>query len=218
MGADCNDARGSVTTPFYTALMHADVQIVKLLLDYGGDLTGMDWMRKPVYFYSLKNPNVNVLQFVLDQGIDITCNNTNNEWTALHYAVTCSALQYCRILLSWGAMVNRRTSSGNTPLALAVSDCTKCTNTVCVRVHIVDTLLRHGANVSDEVQGKTIFEIAKEKHSCAKVVALLIRNIAKMTCQDLSVSDPTQRMLEKPDSHRIFYQSCLQEIEYMKND
>lgn len=215
-GVSCNERGedGRQYTPFQLALAFSDLKIVRLFLDYGGDIAGLDWQGSPAYFHAIRNRNVNVLEFVMSQGIDVNCTD-EDLWSGLHTAVQYRALEQCQLLLKRGALVNRIATSGITPLSLAVSDCRECSE-VCARRIMVETLLEYGADVFDHAAGKTILETATDEHSCQSLIYLLIRRIAIMTCQGRSINEVDQRLIENDKCYRRFYRRCAVEIEGLK--
>lgn len=211
-GADCNcqsrqtDDPG--TTPFHLALIFGDLKTVKLLIDHGGDIMAVYETGMPVYCYAFKNPNVDVLEFVLNQGIDVN-SEENNFHLGLHTLVQLPEpqLEHCKILLRHGAMVNRRMESGATPLALAVSNCDNC-GIFCGQVKIVRALLEYGARVFSKVQGMTILEIAAQKKACRTLMGLLIEHMVEKTYHGAKLNSADRRLIENDEWCKEFYQRC----------
>lgn len=82
-----------------------------------------------------------VVQFLVDQGIDINFAETGEHWTALHHAAHFLRVYPVRVLLEAGADVNAQDLAGMTPLhhvAMAADP----------RVTIAHLLLEHGADPS----------------------------------------------------------------------
>lgn len=209
-GADVNCQSGQAddpgSTPFHWALIFADLKIVKLLMHHGDDIAPVCETGMPVYCFAFKNPNVDVLEFVLSQGIDVN-SRENNYWLGLHTLVQLPEpqLEQCKILLRHGAMVNRMTESGATPLALAVGNCGNC-GIFCERVEIVRALLEYGADVSAKVEGLTILEIAVKADSCRSLVCFLMSCIAELASRGFKVNAVDRWIMENDESYKKGYQ------------
>lgn len=104
-GADCN-FRNNIekATPFECALKHRSLGIIKLLLEYGGDITSVHALHLAV-----RNPHVDVTEFVLSRELNADCIDDAGR-SPLHYAAMCNNSNACELLLKRGANVNIKAS------------------------------------------------------------------------------------------------------------
>ena len=80
------------------------------------------------------------------------------KYSYLHFAAQMELPEVVDALIQKGADVNAKTISGGTPLRIAIVRCSAYETWRSVKV--VKSLLDHGANVNDVVNGITIQELA----------------------------------------------------------
>lgn len=120
-GANCHDRNNNGDTVLSSALRVVCLDHIKLLLEYGADITEVDEARgMTALHHAAKNSHPDVIKFVLDQGMDVNCAN-NDDQIPLHYAAQSGNIEGCKILLSAGAMINKRSGvTGKTPLDFVI--------------------------------------------------------------------------------------------------
>lgn len=68
-GADCNEGIEGIT-PFLYALESRNLKTIRLFLDHGAGIADRR-NEKPTLHYAVKNPQLEVIQYILDLGFDI---------------------------------------------------------------------------------------------------------------------------------------------------
>ena len=95
------DLYGWWTNVMGTAALHANKNVVQLLLDRGGDCDiANDWGGTPLYLAAL-NDRLDVVELLLDAGADPN-KTANNGHTPLYYAVW-NSLDMVKLLINSGA-------------------------------------------------------------------------------------------------------------------
>lgn len=222
-GANCTES-DSERTALHGALLFQDLEVIKLLLEYGADLKAMSRLGDTAIHFAARNPNVNVIGFVLDQGFDIEC--TDREGLSpLQIAVTSSNFKGCKFLLKRGAMMTNF-RNGITPLnyAILMSNMDKESE----RKNTVRILLEFGANIADKSGDMSALEIAATYRQRMGQRGLLVggtkgirnvlmRHVAMLQFTDnMSITDDDQRTIEKYHCYNEYHRLCLQELEYTK--
>lgn len=214
-GADCNSQHFGGTTPFHRALERQFLNIVELL-DYLADIRAVDHLGKTSLHYAACNRHVDVLEFALNQGLDIERVNVNGN-SALHYAAKFGTSKSCELLLKRGAMVDKRTPLGKTPL---VNAAVRVSGLNRKKAEIVQVLLDYGADVTTEYRGQSILRLAASREGnraeTDDVRNVLLRHMARMRYKNLTISQDDRQMIENDHHYRTYYQRCSQEFEIMK--
>lgn len=95
-------------TPLLYALASWGLRVVHLLLAYGAEIRAVNANNATALHFAARNSDVNVIQFVLDQGIvDVNC-RADHGFTALHQAAQCGNFSVCEYLLRRGAVVDSK--------------------------------------------------------------------------------------------------------------
>jgi len=140
-------------TPFHAAISKRDIEMVRLLLANGADVTnhGED-NRTPLHLASKIGFN-DVVRLLLSRGVDV---DTRNDigWTALHLAVLFNRFETAKILLKHNTDVGASDIIGQGPLHLAAKQ---------GHLELMRLLLEHGchANARDYA-GRTPFDLWKK--------------------------------------------------------
>lgn len=206
-GADCNVPEVNLATPFLWALSRARLSMVRLMLDHGADMMAVSARGETALHFAARNPRVELLQFVLGQRcFDVECGSIH-DLSALHCAALAGNAAGCELLLRHGAMVNRRSDSGQTPLTIAVGP-------NCQEVRTIQVLLEHGADVGSRSTGGSVLEIAKDGNESVKYV--LMRHIVWIECLDLVISEDDRRTIDGDECYREYYDTCLAEVKGMR--
>lgn len=136
-GADCNDRYNiEKVTPFLFALRHINLEGIKLFMGHGADTTAVDSDGLTALHYSLLNPHMDVIKFVLDQGINIE--GVSDGDSPLEFVIGSHKPEACEVLLRNGAMVNKRNSGlDSTPLLHAIMWSSASSNDAIIQVSLV---------------------------------------------------------------------------------
>ena len=134
-GADMFSRDGLGRLPFQHALEHANKKACQTFVDRGFSLQKPDRMRNGTYelLHSLElfqSDAVEVLQVLVDLGVDLSATLSSTGETLLHKAVeTGASLETVQFLISTGISVNSSNSLGMTPLhMLRYLDCSNPTD------------------------------------------------------------------------------------------
>lgn len=138
---------------------------IKLLIEQGYDLNQADSNgNTPLHIAAYKG-DINIIYLLIENGADLTTRNNNNE-TPLHAAIYYSGTtntEAVNLLLHLGADYNATGKQGKAPLEYAIEENSW---------EIVDYLLQHGAEPTDE-----ILEYAKSKINQGKTAQRIVLSI-----------------------------------------
>ncbi|KAH9073507.1 hypothetical protein EDB83DRAFT_78369 [Lactarius deliciosus] len=136
-----NAVSGCRGTALHSASEAGHVQVVRSLLEYGGDVDARGyWNQSPLQFASF-NGHLDVVRCLLDHGAD-TRYRDGEHWTPLSHASEQGHLEIVRVLLEHNADVNSKDKDGSTPMHNALL----FGNSNGDYPQIVRLLLEHGAN------------------------------------------------------------------------
>lgn len=159
----------------FTGLMKAinyhQYEVAELLIDKGTDVNLKDqdeWTALMYCAESFESKSQSALKLIVFEKIiakdaDIDAKNNNGN-TALHGAISKSAVDEMNKLISCGANINAQNHNGVTPLiAASVGILMTRERNVEVRETMVLTLLNHGADVTlKTTDGNTVFNLVEE--------------------------------------------------------
>ncbi len=120
------------------AVSSNNTAIVRLLLDKGARVPRIKWEAR-LLSKSLDHDDNDVLQLLLDRGIDASLTLDDDDETALHIAARNGNYERAEILLCAGALVDAEAANGLTPLYTAAK---------CNQQEIVSLLLEFNARVN----------------------------------------------------------------------
>lgn len=124
-------------TPLLLAAAQGNLDIVKMLVEYGANIKAVDtYERKTSVIWAVNNQHREVLQFLIDNGGDIEARQEAN-WTPLMYAAYDGSLELVQCLVENGAKVNAVRNQVDTALDYAALHGHR---------EIVLYLLKHGAD------------------------------------------------------------------------
>lgn len=218
-----NDRNEEGVTPLLYVLACGNMNIVRLFLNYGADITAITNNGWTALHYAARNNHVDVLQFVLKQGLDIEyCDETG--FSPLHHAAVCGNPEACELLLSYGAMVKSSSETDFPPMIhmLEVAADVVYSRFDSIRffesrARVAQILLEHGAQMTDKSGDETVLEIAARVDVDQCIRDALMQHIAKMRYLDLKVDEYDWQTIESRDCYnKEYYGSCLLELENMK--
>ena len=124
-------------TPLHAAAHNGDLEMVRVLLDYGVDIDAQnDGHCTPLDFAS-RNGHRNdsrVVQFLIEHGADINARASRSGFAPLHRASKNGRIEVVSLLIEHGANVEVQDKYGRTPLDVASGD---------QREEIMELLLEH---------------------------------------------------------------------------
>jgi len=141
-------------TPLHFVVRNGDIEIVKVLLDRGADIDGVNWNINLLHI-AVESKNVGIIELLLNQGACVNARHCNSS-TPLLLAAEGGSEGIVKLLLQHGADVNSAYTStyreGYTPLCLAVKG---------GHEKVVQLLLECGANVDVPCEnGRTVLHSA----------------------------------------------------------
>lgn len=205
-GANCNDDNWE-ESPFLNALRNGSLKFIKLMLSYGADISIMSPQGLIASHFAAENPHTDVIEFILDHGLDIDSRMNQESFTPLHIAAKCGNFGGCEILLKRGATINAISRSGTSPLHEAIASS---------QLQSARVLLDHGAYEANEISNRlSILEFARDSRE-VKMSNFLTSHVAKVMYLNLHVNEGDRRVIENENFYHDYYQKCLQEIKSMK--
>ena len=117
-----------------------DINHIENMTNRDLDISTLDSDGRTVLMHAVleSEPNISTIQSLLDQGVDIDHQDSEQRWSALHFAARDNKKEVVALLLNSGASVDLLDVFGNTPLWRAVMSFSgECS--------IVKNLLSHGA-------------------------------------------------------------------------
>jgi uncharacterized protein len=139
---------------------------------------------------AISEEKINLVKSVMDEGADPNLLNRNNE-TPLMTAAECESEEILELLISLGAVINRKGYEGNTPLHIAVDmaidgNIQSGGNSGDEPINIISALIRHGADIhAMNNKGDTPLDWAKEYHSMKVIEVLYSANSEEAQTHDL---------------------------------
>ena len=130
-----NAKGGLLTTPMHAAASAGHVNILSLLTEQGADINGRDLGDETPLHGASGNARLEAGNFLLDNGADINAGN----YTPLSRAAFAGHVEFARMLLERGAVIDAPNGIGETPLHWAAR---------MGRIEVVRLLLEHGADVN----------------------------------------------------------------------
>lgn len=165
------------------ASFQGNVDIIKYLINYGGDIKALTSRNLNVIHYAAQGnkPNSLVYYYLFHKN-EIDLEKTDNGGsTPLHWASYSSSVEMAMYLLSYGVKINKKDKSGNTPLHLAV---------IKNSYKMVQKLLQNGADINiKNKENRTPKDIAL-KNNLSDIYELLKESEG---CQFCNIKAPTQK-------------------------
>jgi ankyrin repeat protein len=166
LGADANyTPQGSLSWhPLHLAASKGNKEMLRLLLDHGGDLTLRNRYSEVPYHVAIFCKQVEMAELLIDMGMDVDYSGKDGQ-TPLHWAGEEDRIDMVEFLIQKGANIEARDARGQTPLHTA---------SLVGKSAYADLLIRKGAKLEpvDEDKHMPIHLAAMQGH--ANVVRLLI--------------------------------------------
>jgi ankyrin repeat protein len=105
----------ALSTQGYNIDKKTRMETVRILLNYGADLSCRDQKGWTLLHYSIRESNTDLVDLLLKRGMDINAKDKYG-YTPLHWAVSNKNKKMVELLVSHGADINARNLQGNTPL------------------------------------------------------------------------------------------------------
>ncbi|KAF4629930.1 hypothetical protein G7Y89_g8218 [Cudoniella acicularis] len=153
-------------TPLILAAICLQIESVRVLLNHGVDVNSFDPIFRTFPLHLAASMDTKLTRLLLDRGalVDFPgkspCYPETWPMTSLHFAVFNAhafqgALNRANLLLDRGANINAQSSSGNTPLHMAI---------LAGHQDLAHLLLQKGANISlQNKNGKSVVQLARER-------------------------------------------------------
>ncbi|KAL0929893.1 ankyrin repeat and protein kinase domain-containing protein [Colletotrichum truncatum] len=157
------DAKAQGLAPLHSALLHADVDITRLLLEFGADIKAWtDDGREPL-FLAVDGGNASIVKLLLDSRADPNTIYTECPRTALHLACDRGNPGIVKTLLEYGANANALIDANEgTPLFYAVASGSTET---------VKLLLQGGAKTHIwRSDGQSVLDLAEDNEEMLKLL------------------------------------------------
>ncbi len=133
---------GNKSTPLHLASGAGHVEVVRVLVDHGADVTAQDnYGSTPLHRVSLGG-NVDITRFLVEHGADATAQNKNGS-TPLHHASFTENVDVARFLVEHGVTVTAQDKNGWTPLH-------QLSQSIGGNVDLARFLIEHGADVTTQ--------------------------------------------------------------------
>ncbi len=154
------------TTPLYVAAMSENTEIVKLLLEHGGDANKADMDGITPLFMASQEGYVEIVKLLLEHDGDANQANSKQMITPLMMASQEGHIEIVKLLLEHGGDANKADIDGTTSLFAASEE---------GHIEILKLLLEHGgdANQANNEGATPLFIASKKGHT--GIVELLLK-------------------------------------------
>ncbi|WP_031348151.1 ankyrin repeat domain-containing protein [Sulfurimonas hongkongensis] len=103
-GADVNDANDTGESVLACAIRNrCDMDLLMLLIQNGADIYDFDDEGVSIFDMSVSYDNIDIVNFLLEQGIDVNSTNRKSRFTPLMAAVSYGRIEIVKLLLKHGA-------------------------------------------------------------------------------------------------------------------
>lgn len=195
-GARTSTEKNGLPSPLVTAILNANLNGVRKLLDAGADVNVMDaYGETPLHaatfndkYLDTQKTSLTIARLLIDKGANVNAQTAKEtisinggpdpgqQSSPLHMAAISGNLDVATLLLEKGANVNAKTTMGVTPLHWA---------SAANKLEIVDLLISHHAdvNATDE-QGRTPLHYSVTARSKEALTDFLIKHGANVNVVD----------------------------------
>ncbi|KAH0608836.1 uncharacterized protein H6S33_001064 [Morchella sextelata] len=167
-------------TALHYAVNEAHIEVARLLIDHGADVSARDSGQKTPLHEALERGHLEIARLLIDHGADVSAKSSYQS-TPLHEAAEEGYLEIARLLIDHGADVSARDSGQRTPLHEAAER---------GHLEVARLLIDHGANVSASTSGWTNGTLL---HVAAAMGHLEVARLLIDRGADVSARDSGQR-------------------------
>ncbi len=112
-GGDINDSNESGESVLACALRsRCDIDLLMLLIKNGADIFEFDDEGVSIFDMSITYNNIDIVKYILEQGIDVNATHRRSRFTPLMAAASYGRVEITQILLEYGADKNMREDKG----------------------------------------------------------------------------------------------------------
>lgn len=158
-----------INSIFAKAVSRKNMDYLKVLMKYNIDFN-YKFSSEDTFLMiaSQHQQNVDVIEMLINKGIDINTKSKRDGKTALIIATEDNSnIQIIETLLKHGADVNIKDNKGKTALITVIENNRHIENSLTLRV--VEALLKHNADINiKDNEGKTAFDYLKENYEFYK--------------------------------------------------
>ena len=147
-------------TPLHFAVRNGDIKIVKVLLDRGADIDGVNWNITPLHI-AVESKNVEIIELLLNHGACVNTRHSNSS-TPLVLAAEEGSEKIVKLLLRHGADVNSAYTRRITYIPLYVA--------------VEGNEVECGANDAQDKDGETVLHSAVGT-GCSVIVEHVLKAI-----------------------------------------
>ena len=202
-GADVNNRQIGGRTPLNLAVFYKRPEAVQILLEHNADVNlpnndGTTPLCEALseYLFSVKRQSINIVRRLLEHGADTTIPDSDGKCvTPLHMASSQGWLEVARLLLSYGAKVDKKDKGGNTPFQVASRG---------GHFEIMELLLEHGACVDSRgCNGSTALHSATSIPGHVDVIQWLLDHGADANALDDNQCTPLHLAARETDLEAV---------------
>lgn len=112
-GGDVNDANESGESVLACAIRsRCDIDLLMLLIESGADIFEFDDEGVSIFDMSITYNNIDIVKYILEQGIDVNATQRRSRFTPLMAAAAYGRAEIAKILIEHGADKNMREEKG----------------------------------------------------------------------------------------------------------
>ena len=106
-------------TPSMICAARGDLDLLKVFVDGGADITLADKLNRTHLMFASKNGHIHIMSYLLQAGVDVEAEDSSGN-TAMHYACAYGWSECAKLLVEVGAPPDPKNSWSSTPLEIAV--------------------------------------------------------------------------------------------------
>ena len=167
-------------TPLHDAVENNDIKTVRKLIKKGADVNSYDdyLQYTPLHIAAQEN-NVEIALYLIDHGANLDSQSYNDDiqnFTPLMVAAICGSVQVAELLLKRGADIHLKVSRFNMAVLHVMAGVTYKDIEKYDAVNMISFLIRHGANVNDEmIEGSTPLHLSVMQGTMKIAQVLIVR-------------------------------------------
>ena len=159
-------------TPLSQASYREQVDVVRMLIERGEDLSAQNWVGQTPLHLALQMGQVDVARMLIEHGASLTTQQMDRQ-TPLHLALKMGQADVARMLIERGTDLTAKNNCGLTPLHLALET---------GQVDVARMLIEHGASPTDQqMDGQPPLHLALQDGNVAQI---LVERGADLTAEN----------------------------------